>query len=95
MAGNSGQYPSSRNAREKSVILLVLGLALLLPPMAGIFQMDTKVFGVPVTLIYLFAVWAGLILGARLLSRHLTDQRAHGTEVGQVELRQSTTDPNT
>lgn len=71
MSDRSGQYMTSRRVRDRSIILLLLGLTLLVSPMASIFEIDEKVGGVPVTLIYLFAVWALLILGAAYLSRGL------------------------
>ena len=49
-----------------------------MPPLALIFHSEVKLFGLPVTLIYLFLVWAGLILGARHQARRLqetTDDR--------------------
>lgn len=71
MNDRSSQYMTSRRVRDRSIIILLLGLALLVSPMASIFQIDAKLAGVPVTLIYLFAVWAILILGAAYLSRKL------------------------
>ncbi|MEM7212854.1 MAG: hypothetical protein AAF479_13340, partial [Pseudomonadota bacterium] len=47
------------------------GVLLLVSPMAGIFSLDMKIGGIPFTLIYLFSVWAGLILAARSLARQL------------------------
>ena len=58
------------------MILLLIGLALLASPMAGIFEINAKIAGVPVTLIYLLVVWAGLILGTALLSRRLRRSEA-------------------
>ena len=71
MSDRGEQYLTSRRVRDRSVILLLIGLALLVSPMAGIFEIDAKLGGIPVTLIYLFAVWAGLIAGAAALSRRL------------------------
>jgi hypothetical protein len=56
--------------------LPVIGFALLMPPFGRIFELDIKIAGVPFTLVYLFAVWALLILCAWRLSRRL------GTEMG-------------
>jgi len=53
------------------MVLLVLGVALLMPPLAAIFHVESKVGGIPVTLVYLFLVWAGLIVGACLQARRL------------------------
>ena len=65
-----------RRARDRSLALLLLGLALLLPPMAYLFQLQWTLLGAPATLIYLFVVWAGLIVGAAWLSRQLQDDDA-------------------
>jgi Fe2+ transport system protein B len=61
-------------ARDRAMILPIVGVLLLVPPLAGIFQLDIKIAGVPFTLIYLFTVWAVLIAGAALLSRRLFDK---------------------
>ncbi len=55
-----------RKTRDRALILLI-------PPVAGVFHLDTKIAGVPFTLVYLFAVWALLIAGAAALSRRLRD----------------------
>jgi len=60
-----------RKARDRALILPLVGLILLTPPVAGIFQLDAKIAGVPFTAVYLFAVWALLIAGAAALSRQL------------------------
>jgi hypothetical protein len=44
---------------------------LLLPPFADIFQLEVNVGGLPFTAVYLFGVWAALILGAVIISRQL------------------------
>ena len=60
-----------RKTRDRALVLPLIGLMLLLPPAAGIFHLEYKLFGVPFTLIYLFTVWALLIAGAAALSRRL------------------------
>jgi hypothetical protein len=76
VSDRSERYTTSRRVRDQSVILLLIGLALLASPMAGIFEINAKIAGVPVTLIYLLVVWAGLILGTALLSRPLRRSEA-------------------
>lgn len=66
--------------RDRALVLPLAGFALVMPPMAGIFQLDLKIAGVPFTLIYLFAVWAGLIAGSWRLSRHLGRAEAAGPQ---------------
>jgi hypothetical protein len=60
-----------RKVRDRALILPLVGVILFLPPVAGIFRLDATVQGVPLTLGYLFAVWALLITGAFALSRRL------------------------
>ena len=60
-----------RKTRDRALILPLMGLILLTPPVAGIFELDVKLVGVPFTIIYLFTVWAGMILGTALLARRL------------------------
>jgi len=64
----AGQHRRDRKTRDRALILLLIGLALVMPPVAGVFHLDTKLGGIPVTLIYLFVVWALLILGALRLA---------------------------
>jgi hypothetical protein len=62
---------SDRKTRDRALVLLLVGCLLLTPPLAGIFQLDFKVLGIPFTGFYLFAVWGGLIAGAAVLSRRM------------------------
>ena len=66
--------PRRQKARDRSLILLMIGFALLMPPFARIFHLEGKLGGLPVTVVFLFAVWAALIAGAALLSRRLGDE---------------------
>ncbi len=71
MEKSEKQPQSTRKIADRALILPLLGCFLLLPPLAGIFQLDFRVFGIPVTALYLFGVWAVLIAGAAWLSRPL------------------------
>ncbi len=73
MNDRAGSYVRARKTRDRALVLVVIGLLLLMPPVAGIFQVDGKLFSLPGTLIYLFAVWALLILGAVRLARALAN----------------------
>lgn len=44
-----------------------------MPPLAGISLIDEKIAGLPITLIYIFLVWALLIAGAAFLAGRLLD----------------------
>ena len=61
----------SRRLNDMAVVAPLLGLVLLTPPVIGLFATEGTLFGAPVILIYLFAVWFGLILLAAVLSRRL------------------------
>ncbi len=54
-----------------ALFLTILGSLLLLPPLANVFQLQRRFFGIPVELIYLFVCWVALIAGAFWLSRRL------------------------
>ncbi|MCG6890220.1 MAG: hypothetical protein LJE92_11585 [Gammaproteobacteria bacterium] len=66
---NSNRPFSDRKSNDRSLVLLIVGCLLLTPPLAGIFQLDFRILGIPFTGFYLFAVWGALIVGAALLSR--------------------------
>jgi hypothetical protein len=70
-----------RKARDRAFILPVVGLLLLMPPVAHIFDIPATIDGLPVTGVYLFAVWAGLIIGAARLARKLDDGDPEHTEL--------------
>lgn len=58
-------------ARDAARMLPLIGLFLLLPPVIAPFAAPVDVAGVPLLVIYLFAVWLGLIVAAALLARAL------------------------
>jgi len=58
-------------ARDAARLLPLIGLFLLLPPVIAPFAVPVDVAGVPLLVLYLFAVWLGLIVAAALLARAL------------------------
>jgi len=62
---------SDRKIVERALIMLLVGCLLLTPPLAGIFQIDDRIMGIPFTGLYLFFVWGALIAGAAALSGRL------------------------
>ncbi len=62
---------SNRKILDRAFILPLLGLVLLLSPLAKIFQIDRLIAGIPFTIVYLFVVWGLLIAGAVYLARKL------------------------
>lgn len=85
---------NERKIRDRALVLPVVGLLLLMPPLAGIFQLEWRIAGVPFTAIYLFVVWAVLVGAARAQARELTkldrevqgfDRRARARESSRDE----------
>ncbi|MEM7562613.1 MAG: hypothetical protein AAF353_06130 [Pseudomonadota bacterium] len=62
-----------RQLSDRALVLSLVGCLFLLPPLAGIFQLDIRILGIPFTGLYLFGVWAALIIGCALLSKPLQD----------------------
>jgi hypothetical protein len=60
-----------RKLISAALFLTLLGSLMLLPPLANVFQLQRRFFGVPAELIYLFACWVALIAAAYWLSRKL------------------------
>ncbi len=73
MADRAEHQRRVRRTRDRALVLLLLGLVLLLPPVAQIFHLDSKIAGIPVTLLYLFTVWAVLIVGTAWLAPRLSE----------------------
>lgn len=71
MNGRPGGYRRTRKTRDRALILVLVGFALLMPPLAGISHAEGKLFAIPGTMIYVFVVWAVLIIGAARLARPL------------------------
>ena len=76
MRPRSDQPLRHRKARDRAIILPLVGALLLLPPVAGIFRIDATLGGIPLIVVCIFAVWAGLIAGAALLAPRLRDAEA-------------------
>lgn len=67
--------PSRRKLENAAFVLPVFGAALIVPPLINVFNVPMMVGGVPVEVIYLFAVWTLMIGATAWLSRHM----GHGT----------------
>ncbi len=64
------------------MVVLILGICFFMPPLAHIFQVDRMLFGIPATLVYLFAIWALLIIvTARLAPRMRNGDTDRNTDV--------------
>ena len=60
-----------RKVRDRSIALLLVGTALLMPPLVGVSLVAGKIAGLPAPLVYVSVVWAALIAGAAALARPL------------------------
>jgi uncharacterized membrane protein YfbV (UPF0208 family) len=60
-----------RKLESAALFLTVAGALLFMPPLALIFQVQQRLFGVPLEVIYLFVCWALLVTGAWWLGRRL------------------------
>jgi hypothetical protein len=60
--------------RSAALLVPVLGLFLLLPPFVTLFTGEPRLLGIPLIVLYLFGVWAALIVGAALLAHRLEDR---------------------
>lgn len=65
--------PPRRKTLDRSIILLIVGAVLLMPPIIGISLIDSKLGGIPIPVLYVFLIWAVLIVSAAILSKPLRD----------------------
>ena len=68
----------AQRTREAAGLLAFVGLFLLMPPVIGLFATPAALAGVPLIVLYLFAVWLGLVLVAALLGRSLEPPTSSG-----------------
>lgn len=61
----------SHRAKSAAVLLPLLGLFLLFPPFVTLFIGPARPFGIPLIVLYLFGVWAAVVLATALLVRRL------------------------
>ena len=76
---------SGRRLRDLATVLPLALLLLVVPPYIRIFDQDSWLGGVPLLLVYIFGLWALVILASGLLSRGLvrhemTDTQGEGEE---------------
>lgn len=62
---------SRRRLESAALILPLLGAAIIVPPIIGVFNAPRLVFGVPLVAVYLFAIWAALIALTAVLGQSL------------------------
>ena len=62
---------SPRKLEHAALFLVLFGALLFLPPLALVFNVPARLFGLPYEVLYLFGAWLALIVGAAWLSRRL------------------------
>lgn len=60
-------------ARDAATLLPLAGTVLFLPPFILVFAAPVLVAGIPLIVIYLFSVWALIVLGAWFLARQVAE----------------------
>lgn len=64
--GTRESAPAGRKARSRMVALFLLGVVLFNPPLLDAFDVPHTVSGVPGIYLYVFGVWAAVVLGIGL-----------------------------
>jgi hypothetical protein len=65
-----------RKARDTALAVPLVGVILLMPPVAQIFAVEGRIFGLPVAVAYVFGVWLALIVAARRTGRWIIESEA-------------------
>ena len=82
MTGSAEAGLARRKARDRSIALVVVGTALLMPPLVGMSLVDGSVAGIPIPLVYVSVVWAALIAAAAVLARPLRNSETTAPSEG-------------
>ena len=61
-----------RRAEALAALIPIAAFLALMPPFVRIFAHDGRVFGAPTVLVFLLALWVGLVVATRMLARRLT-----------------------
>lgn len=65
------EQPVRQRIRDAATILPFAATALLVPPLIGIFAAPVALGGIPLIVLYIFTVWAIVIVSAFVLARQL------------------------
>lgn len=74
-----------RRAPDRALALVLIGTALLLPPIASVFLIDGKIAGAPIPFVYILFVWGSLIAAAAVLARSLREDDTPSTPASLSE----------
>lgn len=61
--------PTRTKVRDAVALMVLLGTWLVMPPMLDVVNQPTSVLGIPTIVVYVFAVWAGLIVFTRIVAK--------------------------
>ncbi|MEX1034746.1 MAG: hypothetical protein WDZ54_02235 [Sneathiella sp.] len=66
----------TRTGRKKewSILLFVVSLIAFVPPVISLFDVPTLIFGIPLSYLYMFGIWAGVIAMTALGARRGTEK---------------------
>ncbi len=65
-----------------ALFVTIFGVVLIVPPLALVSSTGFHIFGMPTELIYLFAVWAGLVVAAAVFAQRLPRDRTDDSREG-------------
>lgn len=68
----------TRNVRDAAAILPVAAIILLLPPMILVFSAPVLIASIPLIVLYVYGVWAGLVLAALLVALRVEEADGDG-----------------
>ena len=86
MTGSAEAGLTRHKARDRSIALVVVGTALLMPPLVGMSLVDGSVAGIPIPLVYVSVVWAALIAAAAALARPLQNSETTAPSEGANDI---------
>ncbi|WP_322989045.1 hypothetical protein [Hoeflea sp.] len=76
---------SRRRWQDAAFAIPVFVVLLLLPPVLNLFTIRRLLFGIPLEVVYLFTIWAALVMFGALLSRGLPHQIDVGEDADKSE----------
>lgn len=79
----NGDGPASQGTRDAATVLPFVAGVLLMPPLIHIFAAPVTIAGIPLIVVYVFLVWAAVIIGAYVLARRLARLAAGPDDVEQ------------
>jgi hypothetical protein len=76
---------TSNRMQERHLALFVLGVLLFTPPLLTVFNSSTRVLGVPILYLYLFAAWSAVIALVALAVERATSNTEAGEQKPSIE----------